>query len=237
MKKYLAACVFLCLAIVVSCGAALAADTAQTGIRDVTVTDTTVSVTPDGQDDGAGAFPGAEKLTVVYSGSQEGKQYLILALTGDAITEEGPRPTRSSIIYMDQTDENGAPANGASFEVYPSALEVGNTYYIALSSDAETGIHDLTEVASFAVYQVGGDEDDVIYGNLTEGDAIVNASDVVILINHIVNKIELTENQQKAANVVVDFKSSGEPNIDASDVARIINSIVNKVELTPETRS
>ena len=211
MRKYLFWCFLLCLLASLSCGIAQAADS---GICAVKTKESTEVAVLSAQDDGKGAYEGAEKVEVTYSSAQEGKQYLVMAVTEAAITDEGIIPTKSNIVYMDQTDENGAQGNSVSFQVYPKELTTG-TYHICMSSNAtdESSLHKITEVASF---------DFCKYGD-ANGDGIVNVQDINKLIQQIVNGVEMSPGALKAANTNRDEDGI----VNVQDINKIISHIVN----------
>lgn len=204
---------------------ALAAETPQAGIYDLTIESgfsSAVTVTPQTGSGAAveattvtmdgtqvsGFYPNAERLQVTYTGGEVSAQYLILGLS-----DESGVPTQGNIVYIDQV---GAETGTVTFNLYPSRLEPGKTYEIYLSSSASTGITTFTKIASFQYYvpYTLGDVD---------GDGELSASDALNALQIAVDdaRYTWTTNQRLAAEVDGD----GEPT--ATDALFILQHAVS----------
>lgn len=163
MKKFRKYLTILCVISVLLCAAAAAAEIAS-------VKSETDQVTVEAE--------GTDAVKVTYNGAQNGKQYLVLARSG----EEGP-PTKDNIIYLDQTDAEGAANGSASFTVRPDTSKLTDgTYYVYLSSNADDGIQELTKVASFTIG--GGSETPAGTGDL-DGSGKANGKDLATLARYV----------------------------------------------------
>lgn len=147
------------------------------------------------------------KIEVTFTSDklEEGKQYIILMVAGEADPEDlkVPEINESSILYIDQ---QAVATNGSiTFEVYPSSLRTG----VILISSAETG----QKIAAIV-------EAKFLLGDLN-GDGDVTAKDVTKLLR-IVAKIDPLEPGQTA-----DFNKDGD--VTAKDVTRLLRAVA-KIE-------
>ena len=161
---------------------------------------TSKNVLIDGQE--AVEYEGTERFQVTVANTADQKFYLVIAKDEDAA------PTEQNLKYIDQkTSSDGS----VIFDVYPSELRSGNTYYIALSSNAGNG--SLENIASFKYFEayMPGDVND---------DKVININDAMAIINHIVKRNLIIEpSKLKAADV------TGDDVININDVMEIINYI------------
>ena len=205
---------------VLLCGSALAADTAGmydvTGVTPKTGSGTAVTaqtVTIDGAEETL--YAGAEKVTLMYDGAQDGSYYLVMALN-DATA----LPTESNIAYIDQKTADGGTV---TFDVYPGKLEAGKTYTVYLTSN--DGVLDtMTEKGSFRYYvpYTLGDVDS--NGKWTANDALYTLQIAVnrTTIRIAGSDVEVTEAMRASADVDVNGK------VTANDALKILQKAVGK---------
>lgn len=205
---------------VLLCGSALAADTAGmydvTGVTPKTGSGTAVTaqtVTIDGAEETL--YAGAEKVTLIYDGAQDGSYYLVMALN-DATA----LPTESNIAYIDQKTADGGTV---TFDVYPGKLEAGKTYTVYLTSN--DGVLDtMTEKGSFRYYvpYTLGDVDS--NGKWTANDALYTLQIAVnrTTIRIAGSDVEVTEAMRASADVDVNGK------VTANDALKILQKAVGK---------
>lgn len=217
MKKLLRSLLLAAVLCTALCVGALAADGGPTvdGIYNLTgdalkpldANDEAVSDTDKGGDYSA-FYEGAVKLSVEVSGLTNGEQYLLLivkngtdgALTGD------------SIYYIAQT---AATTDGkVAFTAYPKTMSSGS-YTVYLTGGGRT-ISSGAEVGSFNYYQA------YTLGDVDGKDGITT-TDALLILQHIVHKIDLTETQQLAADV---SRANG---VDTTDALMILQYIVHKI--------
>lgn len=217
MKKAIKMVLVLALAVLCLTAVAAAAEGPASGICDVTVVsdytstvtvkamtvDKTEVATPTTQDDKQ-VYADAVRLEVKYTAAEANKQYVVLVLNdGNTV------PTESNVAYIDQ---NGT----ATFDVYPGTLENGKTYDVYLSSNADSGIQGATKVLTFsyyAAYKLGDVDED--------GD--IDTFDAMAVINHVLEKTELTGNKLLAADV------DGNSEINTFDAMKIVNYALEKI--------
>lgn len=123
MKKWLKQSLLLCLLAALLCGSVLAADT-ESGLCDLnshngyqlTAVGTPVTV------DGKRVYPGTQTLSLTCDNPAAGENLLLVQ------TDEGV-PLEENLVYIDQK------TGSADFEIYPSSLADGVTYYVYVSND------------------------------------------------------------------------------------------------------
>lgn len=123
MKKWLKQSLLLCLLAALLCGSVLAADI-ESGLCDLnshngyqlTAVGTQVTV------DGKRVYPGTQTLSLTCENPAAGENLLLVQ------TDEGV-PTEENLVYIDQK------TGSADFEIYPSSLADGVTYYVYVSND------------------------------------------------------------------------------------------------------
>ena len=123
MKKWLKQSLLLCLLAALLCGSVLAADT-ESGLCDLTSHNgyqlTAVGTPVDV--DGKRVYPGTQTLSLTCEDPAAGENLLLVQ------TDEGV-PTEENLVYIDQK------TGSADFEIYPSSLADGVTYYVYVSND------------------------------------------------------------------------------------------------------
>lgn len=123
MKKWLKQSLLLCLLAALLCGSVLAADT-ESGLCDLTshngyqLTAVGTPVTVDGKR----VYPGTQTLSLTCEDPAAGENLLLVQ------TDEGV-PTEENLVYIDQK------TGSADFEIYPSSLADGVTYYVYIAND------------------------------------------------------------------------------------------------------
>ena len=203
------------LAAALSIGALAADEPVKGGIYDlkpgqnVTLTpqtedETAIPVGKDGNTEGY--YANAVRMGVEATGLESGKQYLLLVLSGEGA------PTEGNIAYIDQA---AAGADGSiRFNAYPSALTTGTyrVYIVGGGSSFSTS----NPAATFQVDQkyTLGDVDN---------NGKIDSADALLVLQHAVDQITLTETQQLAANVVKDA------NIDSADALKILQYAVDLI--------
>lgn len=123
MKKWLKQSLLLCLLAVLLSSSVFAADT-ESGICDLnshngyqlTAVGTPVTV------DGKRVYPGTQTLSLTCDNPAAGENLLLVQ------TDEGV-PLEENLVYIDQK------TGSADFEIYPSSLADGVTYYVYVSND------------------------------------------------------------------------------------------------------
>lgn len=216
MKKLLRSLLLAAVLTTVLCVGALAADGGPTvdgiynlqgnALKPLDADDTAVFVTDKGGDYSA-FYEGAVKLSVEVSGLTDGEQYLLLIVkngTNGALTGD-------SIYYIAQT---AATDGKATFTAYPKTMSSGS-YTVYLTGGGRT-ISSGARVGSFDYYQA------YTLGDVN-GDGGITTTDALLILQHIVHKIDLTETQQLAADV---SKANG---VDTTDALMILQYIVHKI--------
>lgn len=221
MKKLLRSLLLAAVLTTVLCVGALAADGDPTvdGIYNVKVEEAADKLTPQDASgtavsatDVGGAYSafykGAVKLSVDVSDLQNGEQYLLLIVkngTNGALTGD-------SIYYIAQA---AAATDGkVAFTAYPKTMSSGS-YTVYLTGGGRT-ISSGARVGSFDYYQA------YTLGDVNE-DGSITTTDALLILQHIVHKIDLTQTQQLAADV---SKANG---VDTTDALMILQYIVHKI--------
>lgn len=150
------------------------------------------TVTPVTKDGGAitaadGFYANAEKLTVVVNDAKATSFYLVTAQNAAGV------PTEENLIYIDQ--QNGA---SATFNVYPSSMEDGKTYYIFIASNDSEGA--LKQIASFVYY---GGKTKAPSGNVKSDDPL-SATDALWVLEAVAGTRTFTAEQAWEGNVKSD---------------------------------
>ena len=140
------------------------------GIQTPNVTGANVTIKPNGTD----------KVDVSYTAAETGKEYLVIVTEGAG---KDVVPTAANIVYIDQKT---AADGKADFSVYPSALK-NATYSVRISSNAASGIQELTEVGTFAntvsytLGDVNQDENQLLAADVNK-DGRVRANDATKIL-------------------------------------------------------
>ncbi len=202
------------LAAALSIGALAADEPVKGGIYDlkpgqnVTLTPKTENqgaITPTTDGDKTGYYANAVRMGVEATGLQSGKQYLLLVLSGTGA------PTEGNIAYIDQA---AAGADGSiSFNAYPSALTSG-TYRVYIVGGSRA-----FSAGPAATFQV---DQKYTLGDV-DNNGKIDSADALLVLQHAVDQITLTETQQLAANVVKDA------NIDSADALKILQYAVDLI--------
>ena len=187
MKKSLTLFALLCVIAAFSCTGALAA---RGNISNVTQEDG-VEVKPEGEETD-GVYKNADKLQVIYSKAEEGRQYLILLLSAKPETSETGDivlPTKSSIFSIDQTDDEEVQDGKVTFQLYPRVMNSGQ-YYLYLSAGAvKEGESDAQTDAPNALTQIGSFQyaEQTRYFCDLDGDGEPTINEIMTLIIAMVN--------------------------------------------------
>lgn len=165
--------------------------------------ETAIPVGKDGNTEGY--YANAVRMGVKATGLQSGKQYLLLVLSGEGA------PTEGNIAYIDQA---AAGADGSiSFNAYPSALTTG-TYRVYIVGGSRA-----FSAGPAATFQV---DQKYTLGDV-DNNGKIDSADALLVLQHAVDQITLTETQQLAANVVKDA------NIDSADALKILQYAVDLI--------
>lgn len=201
------------LAAALSIGALAADEPVKGGIYNISGTGATL--TPQTEDETAipvgkdgnteGYYANAVRMGVEATGLEKGKQYLLLVLSGEGA------PTEGNIAYIDQA---AAGADGSiSFNAYPSALTTG-TYRVYIVGGSRA-----FSAGPAATFQV---DQKYTLGDV-DNNGKIDSADALLVLQHAVDQITLTETQQLAANVVKDA------NIDSADALKILQYAVDLI--------
>lgn len=202
------------LAAALSIGALAADEPVKGGIYNIsgsgaTLTPQTESlgtITPTTDGDKTGYYANAVRMGVEATGLESGKQYLLLVLSGTGA------PTEGNIAYIDQAaaGEDGK----VSFNAYPSALTSGTTYRVYIVGGSRA-----FSAGPAATFQV---DQKYTLGDV-DNNGKIDSADALLVLQHAVDQITLTETQQLAANVVKDA------NIDSADALKILQYAVDLI--------
>lgn len=175
----------------------------------------------------ADVTPGKARLTnegdrvgVTYDDAQAGKEYLVLA-TDKEVT---PATLKAEdIVYINQetAGENGS----VGFTIIPSKL-ASKTYYVYMSSNADSGSGSLTVLEQVGAYV--GEGPAFKRGDVND-DGKVNTMDALMAINHFVGKRELTGTAFLAADVAGGAGNRGDDKVNTMDALKMINCFVGKI--------
>ncbi len=202
------------LAAALSIGALAADEPVKGGIYNISGTGATLTpqtesqgtITPTTDGDKTGYYANAVRMGVEATGLESGKQYLLLVLSGTGA------PTEGNIAYIDQA---AAGADGkVSFNAYPSALTSGTTYRVYIVGGGRA-----FSAGPAATFQV---DQKYTLGDV-DNNGKIDSADALLVLQHAVDQITLTETQQLAANVVKDA------NIDSADALKILQYAVDLI--------
>lgn len=178
-----------------------------------------VSVNENGFAGYPGFYAEAEKFSVTCTGLTGGEQYLLLVLS-DANAPTGGET--GNIVYINQTaaDADGtvtfADDISGKNAAYPSKLEKGKTYYVYLVGEGKSFTAGTTQVATFDYYQ------SYTLGMVND-DEYINVSDAAEVIDHFLERKELTGQALLAANV------NGDAYVNVEDAAGIIDYFLERI--------
>lgn len=164
------------------------------------------AIKPTTDDGKTGYYANAVRMDVEATGLEKGKQYLLLVLSGEGA------PTEGNIAYIDQAaaGEDGK----VSFNAYPSALTSGTTYRVYIVGGSRA-----FSAGPAATFQV---DQKYTLGDV-DNNGKIDSADALLVLQHAVDQITLTETQQLAANVVKDA------NIDSADALKILQYAVDLI--------
>lgn len=154
------------------------------------------NVTEDG-----GFYANADTFTLTLK-TAPAEQTLVYLVEGSGL------PTEANLQYIDQSGTDTA------FTLKPKELEAGKTYRVYVSTPTAAP----KEAGSFSY----GAKPTYTLGDVND-DGTINIKDASALLNYIVGKRELTENNLLAADV-----AAPKGTVNVQDAARILNYIVGK---------
>ena len=198
MKRKITALFLAALTLLTLSTAALADDTALGAYHVQSKTGYTFRV--DGVESDGGFYLGADTFTLTCSNTSG--ETLVYLVEGSGV------PTEQNLQYIDQSGTD------TTFTLKPKGLEADKTYRVYVS----TASKEPTEAASFSY----GEKPTYTLGDVNE-DGTINIKDASALLNYIVGKRELTENNLLAADV-----AAPKGTVNVQDAARILNYIVGK---------
>lgn len=199
MKRRILALFLAALTLLTLTTAALAAEEANGAYNVQSKTGYTLrveNVTEDG-----GFYANADTFTLTLK-TEPAEQTLVYLVEGSGL------PTEANLQYIDQSGTD------AAFTLKPKTLEAGKTYRVYVSTQSKAP----TEAASFSY----GAKPTYTLGDVND-DGTINIKDASALLNYIVGKRELTENNLLAADV-----AAPKGTVNVQDAARILNYIVGK---------
>lgn len=198
MKRKITALFLAALTLLTLSTAALADDTALGAYHVQSKTGYTFRVENVAAD--GGFYANADTFTLTCSNASG--ETLVYLVEGSGV------PTEANLQYIDQS------GSAAEFTLKPKGLEADKTYRVYVS----TASKEPTEAASFSY----GEKPTYTLGDVNE-DGTINIKDASALLNYIVGKRELTENNLLAADV-----AAPKGTVNVQDAARILNYIVGK---------
>lgn len=199
MKRRILALFLAALTLLTLTTAALAAEEANGAYNVQSKTGYTLrveNVTEDG-----GFYANADTFTLTLNTAPAG-QTLVYLVEGSGL------PTEENLQYIDQSGTD------AAFTLKPKELEAGKTYRVYVSTQSKAPV----EAGSFSY----GTKPTYTLGDVND-DGTINIKDASALLNYIVGKRELTENNLLAADV-----AAPKGTVNVQDAARILNYIVGK---------
>lgn len=199
MKRRILALFLAALTLLTLTTAALAAEEANGAYNVQSKTGYTLrveNVTEDG-----GFYANADTFTLTLNTAPAG-QTLVYLVEGSGL------PTEENLQYIDQSGTD------AAFTLKPKELEAGKTYRVYVSTATTAP----KEAGSFSY----GAKPTYTLGDVND-DGTINIKDASALLNYIVGKRELTENNLLAADV-----AAPKGTVNVQDAARILNYIVGK---------
>lgn len=200
MKRRILALFLAALTLLTLTTAALAAEEANGAYNVQSKTGYTLRV--DGaENDGSGFYANADTFTLTLNTAPAG-QTLVYLVEGSGL------PTEENLQYIDQSGTD------AAFTLKPKTLEAGKTYRVYVSTPTAAP----KEAGSFSY----GAKPTYTLGDVND-DGTINIKDASALLNYIVGKRELTENNLLAADV-----AAPKGTVNVQDAARILNYIVGK---------
>lgn len=225
MRRWMKVLVLAGLFAVLLCGSALAAETVEgsgfynvgtnTGVKVAAAaangTVEKVSANVNGGTDYETFYKGSDKLEVSVSGTQAGKQYLVMLVAGNSV------PTADSqIYYIDQLE---AAENTVPFTVLPKLpATTGALTLFVTSDDSDFGMKSVA-----LGYAVNGTYDTAPYRlGYVDNDDRITATDAQWTLQIAVQKREATATQLLAANV------DGDAKVTATDAQWILQAAVQK---------
>ena len=224
MKRLLRSLLLGAILSALLCVGALAADTNDPGIFDISIKNNSTTITPrtvDGDTITAdnGYYANAVKFDVAASGltGEENAQCLLLVLKGDASGNAPTTPTAENIVYINQAekDANGKASFTGTDAAYPKELRTG-TYYVYLVSEGSAFKAD----APAATFQY---DQKYTLGDVND-DTYIDSRDALLTLRYSVNLVNLSEIQQLAADVNRDGY------IDSRDALLILRYSVNLID-------
>lgn len=222
MKKWLRPLLLLVLLLAALTVSAAAAEPTSAGMYQIDAASGTTITPRDGsgivtKDDSITGYDGfykdAVKFDVTCTGLTAGNQYLLLVLS------DNQTPGADNIVYINQdvADSTGTVTFSDTDVAYPSSLVKGNEYHVYVVGADKTFTADTGAVATFQYFQPYTPGD-------VNSDTYINVSDAAEVIDHFLERKELTGTALLAANV------NGDAYVNVSDAAKIIDYFLERID-------
>ena len=176
--------------------------------------------------DGITATPNTSKDSVVVklsSGSSVSDEAAIIIFKKSSDEDKNATPTDDMIVYLNQQAAADAQASGflSGAEVLPKALEKDATYVVRVGDSTNDKFYE----AEFTY----GAAPSIIYGDVNN-DKKIDSRDALAIVNYVLEKITLTDDQLIAANVNADKV------VDSRDALMIVNYVLEKISSFPAAK-
>lgn len=153
--------------------------------------------------DGKQVYLDAERITMTLENATADQNLIIVSKGEDFVA-----PTEVNIVYIDQQPGG----SDVSFEVFPKSLSKG-TYTVWLA-DSNNKAEAVGSFDYYAPYTMGD----------VNGDNKIGTTDVLWILQYMVEKRELDDTQKLAANVNKDVDKDGNMKIGTTDTLWILQA-------------
>ena len=177
--------------------------------------------------DGITATPNTTNESVVVKlspGSSVSDEAAIIIFKKNSDPDKNATPTDDMIVYLNQQAAADAQASGgflSGAEVLPKALEKDATYVVRVGDSTNDKFYE----AEFT----SGAAPSIIYGDVNN-DKKIDSRDALAIVNYVLEKITLTDDQLIAANVNADKV------VDSRDALMIVNYVLEKISSFPAAK-
>ena len=177
--------------------------------------------------DGITATPNTTNESVVVKlspGSSVSDEAAIIIFKKNSDPDKNATPTDDMIVYLNQQATADAQASGgflSGAEVLPKALEKDATYVVRVGDSTNDKFYE----AEFTY----GAAPSIIYGDVNN-DKKIDSRDALAIVNYVLEKITLTDDQLIAANVNADKV------VDLRDALMIVNYVLEKISSFPAAK-
>ena len=176
--------------------------------------------------EGITATPNTSNESVVVklsSGSSVSDEAAIIIFEKSSDPDKNATPTDDMIVYLNQQAAADAQASGflSGAEVLPKTLEKDATYVVRVGDSTNDKFYE----AEFTY----GVAPSIIYGDVNN-DKKIDSRDALAIVNYVLEKITLTDDQLIAANVNADKV------VDSRDALMIVNYVLEKISSFPAAK-